>query len=99
MKLRALLGGIAFCACLIGAAPASADAIDYTISGGTFDDGTAFGGTFSFDTDTNAVTNFDIVTHDGRLSAFEYTNANSMSFMSGFGSNPSRSWICQTRGI
>jgi PEP-CTERM motif len=72
---------------LLCASSAFAGPVTWNLSGVTFTDGTAATGSFVYDADTQTFGNFDIVTADGTLPAFEYTNSNSGLYNDGFGPN------------
>jgi hypothetical protein len=66
--------GVAFA---LGAAPAAAAPVLWTIQNAAFNDGTTFGGSFTFDAPTFTYSDFDITTGDGSIPGFHYTSANS----------------------
>lgn len=69
MFKRGLLSAVAAVAVVLGAAGAGqAGVVNWTITGGKFDDGGTLNGTFSIDTSTGAINVYDLITTPGTTS-------------------------------
>ena len=62
-------------ALLLASAAAHAAPVNWTLTGATFNDGTAVTGAFTYDSVTDQLTNLSISTNAGWLTAFTYTSS------------------------
>jgi hypothetical protein len=72
---------------MLGAAQAAqaGQVIDWTISGGAFDDGGAFSGTFTWDVSSASITDWNVVTTGGTTRAGDTYSTTSFPFGGAFG--------------
>jgi hypothetical protein len=59
----------------LGAARAQAAVIDWTLTDGAFSDGASFSGSFRFDSDADAITDWNVTTTTGLLSGATYASS------------------------